>query len=614
MDRIIEINESIGLTIELLDTKRYHIWKTIDGEKDIILTTIRDKAVTQIKMKDEDGKLIYSLLEEFYPTGTNNVSKIKSILTSQFNKVTTSLEQLRSNLQSNVKADNSAEVDEAIRVRVEIEEAKMREKYPPLYKKFERRCKRNNFTPLQFVAHITQGLGVGLTIEVIKAFFGFLQTYLGFKGTNVIAVGDQSAGKSHILETALSFIPEERVHMGVTSPAYFFRKYNHMDLTGHIFYLGDLGGDNDNQNSIEMRDILKQLSTDGYIERGLVDDESDTEEQWVEGYPCLAYSTAKENMINAQERSRSMVITPPDVDPERLMTFKTIMRSPGSYSSVINQIQEDRDSVKGLVYYLKEEKSEFDIFNPFLYNIVDYMGDIEDFNRKVDEFNSILSLCCELNKGYCIMQHIIDDNFDEVDKPLLIASKQDVLNALSIFDTSNGLLPTEVSLANGLIREYEPYKLESGLLDYDQDYENSVKNCLAKVGSTNDVNWRDESQNSFFTESSIRRKFSTYRWYRKNKEEIEIKLRKLYLNNVLIQVGVDNKEPVYGLNYNMTSKVNNIKPTWGGKSFRKGKELFESTFPNSYDEFDKIVTKDVQLNITTIDFEINGSELYELPW
>lgn len=614
MDRIIAINDSIGLTIEILDGKRYHIWKTVDGENDIILTTIRDKAVTQIKMKDEDGKLIYHLIEEFYPTHTNNIDKIKSILTSQFNRVTTDLEQLRSNLQSSLKDDNSAIIDETIEMRLEIEKAKMAEKYPPFYKKFERRCNRNNFTPLQFIAHITQGLGVGLTIEVLKAFFGYLQTYIGYKGTNVIAVGNQTSGKSHILETALSFIPEERVHRGVKSPAYFFRKYNHMDLTGHIFYLGDLGGGNDNQNTIEMRDILKELSTDGYIERGLVDDESDTEEQWVCGYPCLTYSTVHEEMINTQERSRSMVITPPDVDPYRLMTFKSVMRTPGSFYETIQQIQEDQESIKGLVYYVKEHKTDFGIFNPYLFNIVDYMGDIEDFNRKIDEFNSILSLCCELNKCNVITRKIVDENYDEVEKPLIIVRKQDILNALAIFDNTNGLLPTEVSLANGLIKEFKPYKLENGLIDYDQNYETEVKKHLDKVPNSSDVNWRDEDQNSFFTESSIRRKFSSSRWYRKNKEEISIKLRKLYLNNVLIEVGTDNKEPVYGLNYNMTSKVNNLKPAWGGESWKKGKDLFNESFPQYYDEFEILIKNDIQPNVTSIDFEINGSELYDLPW
>ena len=48
-----------------------------------------------------------------------------------------------------------------------------------------------------------------------------------------------------------------------------------MDLTGHIFAIGDLGGEKDNEETIRMRDLLKQLSTDGYIERGVVDNAND---------------------------------------------------------------------------------------------------------------------------------------------------------------------------------------------------------------------------------------------------------------------------------------------------------------------------------------------------
>jgi len=607
MEKIIKVDDSIGLTIEALSKKKYHIWKTVNEEKKIILITVNDKAITQFKMRDDEGKRIYNLIEDSY-SDLN-----KKAIGDKFSVICTNLERLRVETLTRFNPDDDGKLDDKIEENLANEIAKMEEKYPLKFKHFERRCQVNDFTPLQFISHVTQGLGVGLTIEVLKAFFGYFQTYIGFKGTNVIAVGSQTSGKSHILETALSLIPEERVHKGITSPGYFFRKYNHQDLTGHIFYLGDLGGENDNQNTIEMRDILKQLSTDGYINRGIVDDEDPTD-QWVMGYPCLSYTTAHEDMINSQERSRSMIITPPDVDPYRLMTYKSVMRSPGDYHKTIEQIHADQESVKGLVYYTKEHKSEFDSFDPYMYNIVDFLGDMEDFNRKIDEFDGILTLCCELNKCKVIKRTVINEDYDKVEKPLLIASKQDVLNAFSIFDTTNGLLPTESALINGLIRNFKPYKLEEPPVNMDKDYESKVKENLGVNIDTKEINWRAESQNSFFTESSIRKEFSNQRWYRKNKDEMAIKLRKLYMNNYLIQIGSENKEPVYGLNYNMTEKLDNLRPNFGGNSFKKAKNLFVKNFSDCGDEFMEYVDRDVQLNVKNIDFEINDSMLYELPW
>ena len=633
MDKIIKLNDSIGLTIEALSDKKYTVWTTNDGEEDNIFFTVDNKAITEFTKSAGRGKELYNFVKNNIKIDFHgDVEKYNDELTHEFKRIQTELEQLRVKSLANFVVKSEEDIDEEIDEHLQIELQKMEEKYPKEYIKFEDRCKLYNFSPLQFVCHVTQGLGVGLTREVIKAFFGYFQTYIGFKGTNVIAVGSQTSGKSHILETALSFIPDERVHIGVKTPAYFFRKYNHMDLTGHIFYLGDLGGTNDNQNTIEMRDILKELSTDGYVSRGIVDDDN-PEEQWVKGYPCLSYTTAYEEIINSQERSRSMIITPPDVDPYRLMTYKSIMRSPGDYSQTIYQVKQDRESIKGLVYHVKTEQSFFDLFNPYMYNIVDMLGDMEDFNRKIDEFDGILGLCCVLNKCKAIKHTFIDEDFKDVEKPLLIASEQDVYNAYSIFDNTTGLLPTETALINGLIKKFKPYKLDEMPLNMDKDYENSVKKALDVNLDTKEVNWRDESQVSFFTEDSIRREFGNQRWYRKNREELGVKLSKLYMNNFLIKVGTDNKKPVYSLNYNMTKSQQSMKLNFGDKEddnipkeeFKKGnvlkykpvlraKKIFRENFSDCYDEFEEFVDNDLQQNIQDTDFYVDKSDLYNLPW
>lgn len=48
----------------------------------------------------------------------------------------------------------------------------------------------------------------------------------------------------------------------------------------------------------------------------------------------------------------------------------------------------------------------------------------------------------------------VDSQFAKKQTPIVIASKQDNINALNIFSSSN-LLPDEIKFANGLIESYE---------------------------------------------------------------------------------------------------------------------------------------------------------------
>lgn len=459
----VKVTKNLSLDIQPTSAKKYNIL-TIRGKRTDILFS-SDKQITNFT-KQNSGKKVIQYLEkkirhdDILDLMRDDDSSLgmssDEYKVEYIERILSELETLRANLCSNFKEAETKAKDELI----EIEEIRtlieMGKKYPTLYQYFSKRCVELKFTPLEFVTKICDGLGVGLTVEVLRAFFGFLQTYLGYKGTNVIAVGSQASGKSHIIETALRFIPQERVHYGAKSVAYFFRKYNHMDLTGHIFYLGDLGGSNSDQNTIDMRDLLKQLSTDGYIERGVVDNSNEnvTEEQWVKGYPCLAYTTAHEDIINEQEKSRSIIITPPFVDPMDLITFKSIMNNQGSYANEIRQVEKDTESVQGLVHYLASEKTDVDIFNIYMYDIVEYIGNIDDFNRKIDEFNSILKLSCTLNKAKVVYHQEYDSKF-----PLILASKQDVRTALTIFDNNNNLLPNEVKLVNGIFSNFKVYNV-----------------------------------------------------------------------------------------------------------------------------------------------------------
>ena len=621
----VKVTEHLSLDIVPISSKKYNIIAIRGKRQDIIFSS--DKQVTSFSKANSGRKLLVYLekkirhddiLELMRQDDSSLGMSADEYKVEYIERILSDLETLRSNACSKFQEVKQIANDE----QLEIDEIKqliqMGRKYPPLYQQFSKRCIELGFTPLEFITKITDGLGIGLGIEVLRAFFGFLQTYMGYKGTNVIAVGSQASGKSFIIESALRFIPQERVHYGVKSVAYFFRKYNHMDLTGHIFMIGDLGGEKDNEETIRMRDLLKQLSTDGYIERGVVDNSNEnvTEEQWVKGYPCLAYTTANEKIINEQEKSRSIIITPPFVDPVDIMTFKAIMENQGSYADEIEQVNRDVESVQGLVHFLASEKTGVDIFNIYLYDIVEYIGTIDDFNRKVDEFNSILKLSCTLNKGKCVYHR----EYDGEEYPLLLASKQDVRTALTIFDSNNNLLPNEVRLINGIFKEFDVYNV--GNSKSTANYEETVKFNVGTLEGSKDVDWLSENTDEhqyFFTTRYLKSEYGSRRWYSTNRNDIEQKIRKLYDNNYLICIGEDNKAPVYAINGHLYdgSKVNRIEPNFSRDNLEKGKDLLLKNYRGIEDELqdfideNRKITKKSELFFETL---MKSKPIYNLGW
>ena len=623
MKMAIRVTEHLSMDIHPTSAKKYDI-VTIRGKRTDILFS-SDKQITSFS-KQNSGKKVIQYLEkkirhddvlDLMREDDSSLGMSSDDYKQEYiQRILSELETLRSNLCGNFKEAEQVARDEFI----EIEEIKqliqMGRKYPLLFQQFSQRCGELGFTPLEFITKVTDGLGVGLGIEVLRAFFGFLQTYLGYKGTNVIAIGSQASGKSHIIESALRLIPQEKVFYGVKSVAYFFRKFNHQDLTGCIFYLGDLGGDHDGDDTIRMRDMLKQLSTDGYIERGVVDNNNDNmaEEQWVKGYPCLCYTTANESIINDQEKSRSIIITPPYVDPNALMTFKAIMSNQGSYASEIEQVNKDVESIKGLVHYLASEKTEVDIFNVYMYDIVEYIGMIDDFNRKVDEFNSILKLSCTLNKGKVVYH----EEYGE-EHPLLLASKQDVRTALTIFDSNNNLLPNEVRLINGIFKNFKPYRV--GKTKSTTEYEEAVKFQVGTLAESKDVDWLSENDEEqyFFTERYLKSEYGSHNWYRANRNDIGAKIRKLYDNNYLIKIGEDQKQPVYAINGHLYdgTKVNRIEPNFSKENLEKGKELLLKNYIGIEDELNEFIKENQKIRKgSEVFFEtlLRSKPIYRLGW
>lgn len=594
--------------------EKYSYLLRAEGEEPYNIGT-STKTPLELTKQSEIGKAIYTPLRNKGYTAVNDDERNR--------KRDKDFRYILGRLDNELKNDELREAEEQ-----QEAEAEQTEKYIEAYSRFVTKKEEYGYTTLQYLGQICQGAGVGLAENVLKVYVSLLLTVLGVKATNIIAIGKQSSGKTHSLERGIEMIPSEYVVRGVHTKAYFFTKFNGQDVSRKVFYLGDLGGVKDDQNTIDTRDILKELNTDGYVERGISID-GEAHDEWVKGYPAIVYSTVEEDIVNDQEKSRSTIITPQSVDQDKLTLFNSVHESPGEDIRLLERIDEDVKSVQGLTWYLMENIKEYELFNPYMFNVSEFLAEMEDFNRKIKEFDKTLFIVSLLNNPFVLEHQIYHDKetYEPITTKLIIASKQDVLNALAIFDGANNLLPTETALLKGLNKVYRecgiPYESDMSVSEYEKIVREDGEDDLFRVNEDGSISgWEhqyveddNEAHYFFFTVSSIRRAYASQLWYRNVKNKLSQKLRKLYENKYLIKIGKStNNENIYGLAPNLTEKIENNIPSFGGERLQKGKSEFKRKYPKLYDDFEEFINKDRMRRCSKVDFEINESTLYNVPW
>lgn len=546
------------------------------------------------------------------PTQTSNQAPLhkflKSILSSQIHpsQLDAKLISIKNELESNIV--KVAVVDESKKLETEISE-----KYLDLYTDFEYYLSEYDMTPLELIVATTHCLGVGKPREIVRAFLGYFQTYVGYKGTNVIAIGSPASGKSFILETALTMIPEERIIHGAKTVSYFFNKYNGRDMTGYIFYLGDLGGDDDDAETEAFRNKLKQLSTDGHCERGITDKETmEQEDQEVKGYPSLSYTTAKEETVNEQEKTRSVILTPNPIDTAKLMVFNFLMDNHGVYHNKIVKMLSIRDSIKGLVY--KFNPKQYDFFNPYMFCIEEHLKSHDDFNRKILEYNAILKLVTLLNDPKSFEHDMYyDDDYNQKMTKVYVATKRDNLNALNIFDSAN-LLPDESRFANGIIKEYDTFKLET--VDEDALWEDLVRTEIEyNIDENGKIVLDSDLRKKCFTLKSLKSAHRNKRWYRKSKNYVSERIIRLMDEEVIVNIGKEqgSGHNVYCLNKGMESSVESALPNFTKPMIDKASSVFKMVYPQQYDEYLEFLENDTDCDVTDL-FESVEPIINDLPF
>ena len=576
--------------------------------------------------KMEDGSSIILTQSNQSPTECSKSSELHIFIKKSIKDIVAPIElderiaEIKNQLEEMMVDEDKLSDNEAYLQESEYQK-QLDEKYTDLYSSFNAYCEKYELTPLGLIVSVSHCLGVGNPREIVRAFLGYFQTISSFKGTNVIAIGSAASGKSFTLETALHMIPEENVYYGVKSVAYFFRKFQGKDLTGKIFYIGDLGGDNDNKNTLEFRDALKQLTTDGRIEKGIVDTENMEEmDMSITGYPCLSYTSALEETINDQEKSRSVILTPQPLDSDKLMVFNTLMESNGVYREDLKEIKRVEESVQGLVYKFNPEA--FDFFNPYMFCIEEIIKDSDDFNRKIQEFNAVLKLITLLDKPSKITHSIYyDENYESCETEVVLASKRDNINALNVFDSAN-LLPDEVRFANGILENYEVFDI--GLVEEERLFEDQVIEYLEEEYPDIAIGMEDGYLNTsyedlrpfWFTIKSLRQSHRGKMWFKKSKNYINDRIQKLVDEGILLTLGKDSKNHnhnVYILNKGVGDSVEDKLPSFRADDINRATKLFELTFPDKIDEYKEFLDSDDD-NETASIFEAVKPLIPSLPF
>lgn len=617
---------------------KQYTYSFVDGEDEYSL--VHQKQPLEHSKSSNIGKEIWSLVSK-EKVSADSPSEFNKIYSRNFNKI---LQQLQDILDKD-------EIKDEIDAKRQVEES--RERYEMYYEQFKRNCIKYDYTPLQYLVRIFEAYGVNSTLEIFKAYLGYLQTLTGLKGTNVIAIGEQSSGKSHLVENPLDCIPQEYVHRGTYTRASFFTEFAGQDLTHHVFYLGDMGGVHDDEATIEFRDVMKALSTDGFISRNYKED-GEVITETITGNPAIVYTTVNDEMINDQEKSRSIILIPPVVDKWLLMVYDSFLEAPASDFELKQNIEKSKKFVQGYSWFIMNNFCNFEMYNPYMFAVQEYLRNLDDFNRKIKEFNALLKLVIVLNGGFMLSHQMYYDKEEEpIDTTVVIASKKDVIDALNLFEGTSGLLPTEVELIKGLLKNYtcyndvqdigfdedDEFSFEDKVIDYnsverdengkfsdfvDLEYDEIITDKGNRLFVTNwdkpyqVYNVQDdvyEDKYVWFTVPKIKSLFSKKRWYRNIAKKLSEKLLKLHEFGMLIKVGkTESGANIYGINYGVDDLINNIEPNWSRTAVTEGIKEFHRKYPTLTDEFDEFISKDRKLNIKYTDMEIDDGGLYDLPW
>ena len=330
--------------------------------------------------------------------------------------------------------------------------------------------------PLIYIGSIVEWFTAGERNNILYAFTVYAGQVILQNPVSVICLGEASSGKSHIQETALKLIPKRFVvnEKKITEAALFNRaKKDKYFYDGKIVNYGDMGGSNDHEFMEESKNLMKELQSDGFLNKPLSipDGEGGWEvrELKLKGRPCLTYTTVPNHNFDEQEMSRSIFITP-RMDNKKIFNLRksALEFTHGKSYKILKKYEKDVELVPYMLLHLKEVFKDIVIINPYINFVINFLKDSSFYKRDFDKFNGILKTITALN----YYNHEVHDIDGEM---VILTNLSDVQQFMSILhpykeSISANLSPKAVEILNDIrnniddwIMEINPEELSLGI-------------------------------------------------------------------------------------------------------------------------------------------------------
>lgn len=298
--------------------------------------------------------------------------------------------------------DEYVEVETAVQEQNEKEElAQNKQSYEEGLQLFENQC-----DPLLYIASLCDWYTAGERTNIMITFLCYCSQVILKNPISVIGLGDGSSGKTHIENVALSMIPEDfiRYEKKPTMASMFRRaEENQRYYDGKIVVYGDLGGNSDQDEVEDTKNLLKELQTDGYLARPItikVDGEFQVVDLILKGFPCLTYTTVPNYNFDSQELSRSFIFTPRTDNRAVFNARKSYLELKGGKTEQIYQsMLSFKTDIQKMVLGLRYKFSDINIVNPYSDAILNFIGASEYYKRDYDKYNGILKVITAFNSA-----------------------------------------------------------------------------------------------------------------------------------------------------------------------------------------------------------------------
>lgn len=322
------------------------------------------------------------------------------------------------------------------------EEAKEKQEWAEALKKYEM-----IEDPLIWLRSMVDWVSAGESNNIMIAFLTYCSQIILQHPVSLIMLGEGSSGKNHVLEIAKMLCPADYfLNMKRPTLASVFRKGEEDPyyFDGKIISLGDLGGDNDHEELAEVKNIFKELQTDGELCRPVsrrVDGEWVIVDLELKGKPCLNYSTVPNHNFDSQEKSRAILLTPRTDNQESYFELMSSIEFVGS--KAYNEYHKVYDYLAGfmplVIQGLVDKFKGVEVINPYVENIQKFVQKSDYFKRDFPKYNSMIKIISVLN--YTNKEiHTING------RKTIFVSKEDMLLFFSLFNLYNITIQDNLSL------------------------------------------------------------------------------------------------------------------------------------------------------------------------